>query len=86
MICAVMEGVAENDNDLNLRVTVRVTVRPSEQDSITSEGSKTVTLDVNEHIKPHLSAGVADMFNWEEKMCTLKPLHIRQSLSECLLV
>ena len=82
MICAVMEGVAENDNDLNLRVTVR----PSEQDSITSEDSKTVTLDVNEHIKPHLSAGVSEMFNWEEEMCSLKPLHIRQSLSECLLV
>ena len=77
-----MEGVAENDNDLNLRVTVR----PSEQDSITSEGSKTVALDVNEHIKPHLSAGVAEMFNLDEEICSLKPLHIRQSLSEWFLV
>ena len=69
MICAVMEGVAENDNDLNLRITVR-------------QRYNTVILDVNERIKSHLSAGVADMFNWEEKMCSLKPLHIRQSLSE----
>ena len=73
MICAVMEGVAENDNDLNLRITVR-------------EWYTEVTQDVNEHIKPHLSAGVAEMFNWEEKMCSLKPLHIRQSLSEWFLV
>ena len=69
-----MEGVAENDNDLNFRITV-------------SDWYCTlVTLDINKHIKPLLSAGVADMFNWEEKMCSLKPLHIRQSLSEWFLV
>ena len=70
-----MEGLAENDNDLNLRITVR--------DWYNTE---VIPLDVNVHIKPHLSAGVADMFNWEEKICSLKPLHIRQSLSEWFLV
>ena len=33
-------------------------------------------------VRSALSDGVAEIFNWNEKMCSLKSLHIRHSLRE----
>ena len=41
-----------------------------------------------DEIKSILPSHISEMFTWEDRSCTLKPLHIRQSLGDdtCLCV